>query len=151
MYNFLLPMFTLVGLVAANCDTGLCPGSFPNKTLEETFGDQVRTCCTGHNSYIFTDFCDVSTLPLNTSTQKMNSPLSKGYLIFQDRPELHGKRVCGHPDSAPKEQEIDVDELCPAHCNSHLGHHFNLSNIGMNLNSGNFQIINPSQALKVSQ
>jgi hypothetical protein len=64
---------------------------------------------------------------------------------------LHGKRVCGNPDAAPKKQEIDVDELCPAHCNSHLGHHFNLSNIGINLNSGNFQIINPSQALKVSQ
>ena len=64
---------------------------------------------------------------------------------------MHGKRVCGNPDAAPKKQEIDVDELCPAHCNSHLGHHFNLSNIGINLNSGNFQIINPSQALKVSQ
>ena len=87
----------------------------------------------------------------NTSIRKRDLPSLKGYLIFQDRPELYGKRVCGHPDSAPKEQEIDVDELCPAHCNSHLGHHFNLSNIGMNLNSGNFQIINPSQALKVSQ
>ena len=64
MYNFLLPIFTLVGLVAANCDTGICPGSFPNKTLEQTFGDQVKTCCSGHNSYIFTDFCDVSTFKL---------------------------------------------------------------------------------------
>ena len=62
MYNFFLPTFTLVGLVAAGCDTGICPGNFPNKTLEETFGDQVKTCCSGHNSYIFTDFCDVSTL-----------------------------------------------------------------------------------------
>ena len=60
MYNFLLPLFTLVGLVTAGCDTGICPGSFPNKTLEQTFGDQVKTCCSGHNSYIFTDFCDVS-------------------------------------------------------------------------------------------
>ena len=61
MYLFFLPIFTLIGLVAANCDTGICPGSFPNKTLEQTFGDQVKTCCSGHNSYIFTDFCDVST------------------------------------------------------------------------------------------
>ena len=60
MYHFLLPIFTLPALVAAGCDTGICPGNFPNKTLEETFGDQVKTCCSGHNSYIFTDFCDVS-------------------------------------------------------------------------------------------
>ena len=60
MYHFLLPIFTLPALVAAGCDTGICPGNFPIKTLEETFGDQVKTCCAGHNSYIFTDFCDVS-------------------------------------------------------------------------------------------
>ena len=86
----------------------------------------------------------------NTSIRKRDLPSLKGYLIFQDRPELHGKRVCGHPDSAPKEQEIDVDELCPAHCNSHLGHHFNLSNFDVNPNSGIFTIKNPSQALRVS-
>ena len=83
--------------------------------------------------------------------KKVNYHSDLSERLFQDRPELHGRRVCGNPDSAPKRQEIDVDELCPAHCNSHLGHHFNLSNIDLNPNNGILTIKNPSQTLRVSQ
>ena len=44
--------------VKESCD--VCHhNKFPNETINEKFGDDVRTCCAGHG-YIFKDHCEVT-------------------------------------------------------------------------------------------
>ena len=71
MYNYTklklsLVIFTILVKLGSGCDSGICPGSFPNKTLFKLFDTKsVTTCCSGLDSYIYTDFCDVSSYTIS--------------------------------------------------------------------------------------